>query len=71
MYKMFPSISIWMQKNNTFVISADQLANLGGTLGLFSGMSVLSMIEIFFWVRRIIFDLIAHVQLRRARNNAL
>ena len=47
---------------------ADQLANLGGTLGLFSGMSVLSFIEIFFWARRIIFECIAHYQLKRARN---
>ena len=34
----------------TFEISADQLANLGGTLGLFSGMSVLSMIEVIVFV---------------------
>ena len=44
------------------------MANLGGTLGLFSGMSVLSFIEIFFWARRIIFEVIAHYQLKRARN---
>ena len=31
------------------VTLADQLASLGGTLGLFTGMSVLSFCEVLFW----------------------
>ena len=36
-------------------------------MGLFTGMSVLSMVEIVFWLRRIIFELIAHAQMKRVR----
>ena len=33
----------------------DQLGIIGGNLGLFTGMSILSMIEIAFWITRIVF----------------
>ena len=62
------STSFVEQQRQEATTIADQLANLGGTLGLFSGMSVLSFIEIFFWARRILFEVIAHYQLKRARN---
>ncbi len=32
--------------------TVDLVSNIGGTLGLFCGMSVLSMVEIVYWVAR-------------------
>lgn len=37
---------------------------LGGNLGFFTGMSVLSMIELVFWARRMIFDVVANIQMK-------
>jgi len=34
---------------------ADIISNLGGTLGLFTGMSILSLIEFIFWFGRAVF----------------
>jgi hypothetical protein len=31
-----------------------QLADLGGTLGLFTGMSIFSIVEIAFWLYRVV-----------------
>ena len=40
-----------MDKKITFV---GQLAALGGTLGLFTGMSILSMVEMVFWMFKLL-----------------
>ena len=33
---------------------------LGGTLGLFTGMSIMSMLELVFWIARLLFGLTRH-----------
>ena len=32
------------------VTAVDMISNIGGTLGLFSGMSILSAVELLYWV---------------------
>ncbi len=41
-------------KKELRVTLADQVANLGGTVGLFTGMSILSFCEIVFWLARLV-----------------
>ncbi len=36
----------------------DQISAIGGTLGLFTGISVITFIEILYWVGRFAFELV-------------
>ncbi len=47
------------------VTPADLLGNLGGTLGLFTGMSLLSIAEVIFWIYRFL----ARNLMRRCRQD--
>ena len=35
---------------------ADKIASIGGTLGLFTGMSFLSLVEIVYWLSKCLFQ---------------
>lgn len=35
--------------------TVDMVSNIGGTLGLFCGFSILSVVEIFFWIGKCLF----------------
>ena len=48
-----PTSSITKSERDIRVSFGDQLAMIGGTLGLFSGMSFLSMVEIICWLGRL------------------
>ena len=41
-------------KRDVRVSFADTLSNFGGTLGLFTGMSLVSMVEALFWILRLV-----------------
>ncbi len=47
--------NIMQFKRNLRVTFADQVASLGGTVGLFTGMSILSFCEILFWLFKLVF----------------
>ena len=53
-------IKVWVDKKTTLemVVTAtvtviDMISNIGGTLGLFCGFSILSAVEFVFWMGRI------------------
>ncbi len=48
----FASSNVLQFRTELRVTLADQVANLGGTLGLFTGMSILSFCEVLFWAAR-------------------
>ncbi len=56
------AIKVWVDKKTTLemvvtatVTAIDMISNIGGTLGLFCGVSILSGVEVLFWAGRIAF----------------
>ena len=43
-----------VEKDTKLTIEA-QVGLIGGTLGLFAGVSIISMVELIYWIARIIF----------------
>ena len=48
-----PSSSVIKSRRDVTINFSGKLAAIGGTLGLFSGMSILSMVEIVYWLMKI------------------
>ncbi len=54
-------VNVWVSKKTTLemimtatVTLIDMISNIGGTLGLFCGVSILSGVEILYWAGQII-----------------
>ncbi len=54
-------IKVYVDRHTTLEVVAtatvtviDMIANIGGTLGLFSGFSILSAVELLYWAGRAI-----------------
>ena len=57
---MIKVIKVWVEKKTTLEITVtatvtiiDMISNIGGTLGLFCGFSILSAVEALFWLGKI------------------
>ena len=35
----------------------DQIAAVGGTLGLFTGISIITFVEVFYWISRFVLEM--------------
>ena len=48
------TLFLWSYRMNVF----DQIAAIGGTLGLFTGISIITFVEVIYWVFRFIIEMI-------------
>ena len=48
------TLVLWSTRMNVF----DQIAAIGGTLGLFTGISIITFVEVIYWVFRFIIEMI-------------
>ena len=53
-----PTTSVIKSKREKRISFNDQLGTIGGTLGLFTGMSLLSIIEIFFLILNLVYTIL-------------
>ena len=48
------TLVLWSARMNVF----DQIAAIGGTLGLFTGISIITFVEVIYWVFRFVIEMI-------------
>ena len=48
------TLVLWSTRMNVF----DQIAAIGGTLGLFTGISIITFVEVIYWVFRFVIEMI-------------
>ena len=66
-----PTTSVIKSKREKRISFNDQLGTIGGTLGLFTGMSLLSIIEIFFLILNLVYTILKTITGNSNVNSAI